>query len=49
MLFLLDSNDVIKIVWKKYNFSFGFGFGEVNGKVFCIGYLGYVNEVNCSG
>ena len=42
----LDSNDVIKIAWSKYNLSLGLGLGEVNGKVFRIGHLGYMNEVS---
>lgn len=41
----LDANDVIKIAWKKYNLSLGLGLGKVNGKVFRIGHLGYMNEV----
>lgn len=36
---------MIKVVWKKYNLSFGIGFGKVVGKVFWIGYFGYVDEV----
>jgi alanine-glyoxylate transaminase/serine-glyoxylate transaminase/serine-pyruvate transaminase len=41
----LDSNDVVKIAWKKYNLSLGIGLGKVAGKVFRIGHLGNVNEV----
>ncbi|KAG0614175.1 hypothetical protein M758_6G156300 [Ceratodon purpureus] len=45
----LDSNDVIKIAWKKYNLSLGLGLGKVNGKVFRIGHLGSLNELQLLG
>lgn len=41
----LNSNDVIKVAWKKYNLSLGIGLGKVAGKIFRIGHLGYVDEV----
>ncbi|KAG0627882.1 hypothetical protein M758_2G235100 [Ceratodon purpureus] len=45
----LDSNDVIKIAWKKYNLSLGVGLGKVAGKLFRIGHLGYMNELQLLG
>lgn len=45
----LDSGDVIKIAWKKYNLSLGLGLGEVAGKVFRIGHLGNINELQLLG
>jgi len=41
----LDSGDVVKIAYKKYNLSLGVGLNKVAGKVFRIGHLGNVNEV----
>lgn len=40
-----DANDVIKTAYNRYGVSLGLGQGPVNGKVFRIGHLGYVNEV----
>uniref|UniRef100_A0A7I4A4D1 Aminotransferase class V domain-containing protein n=1 Tax=Physcomitrium patens TaxID=3218 RepID=A0A7I4A4D1_PHYPA len=45
----LNSNDVIKVAWKKYNLSLGIGLGKVAGKVFRIGHLGYVDELQLLG
>lgn len=45
----IDSNDVIKIAWKKYNLSLGLGLGEVSGKLFRIGHLGNMNELQLLG
>jgi aspartate aminotransferase-like enzyme len=43
----LDSGEVVKIAYKKYNLSLGVGLNKIAGKVFRIGHLGNVNEV-CS-
>jgi alanine-glyoxylate transaminase/serine-glyoxylate transaminase/serine-pyruvate transaminase len=43
----IDSNDIVKIAWKKYNLSLGVGLNKISGKVFRIGHLGNLNEVCC--
>ena len=40
-----DANDVIKTAYNRFGVSLGLGQGPVNGKVFRICHLGYVNEV----
>ena len=42
-----DGNDVIKTAYKNYGLSLGRGQGQINGKAFRIGHLGYVNEIMC--
>lgn len=42
----LDSGDIVKIAWKKYNLSLGVGLNKVAGKIFRIGHLGNLNEVH---
>ena len=41
----IDSNEIVKIAYKKYNLSLGVGLNKIAGKVFRIGHLGNVNEV----
>ena len=41
----IDSGDVVKIAYKKFNLNLGVGLNKVAGKVFRIGHLGNVNEV----
>eukprot|EP00271_Cylindrocystis_brebissonii_P022949 TRINITY_DN90_c0_g1_i1.p1 TRINITY_DN90_c0_g1~~TRINITY_DN90_c0_g1_i1.p1 ORF type:complete len:402 (-),score=77.52 TRINITY_DN90_c0_g1_i1:868-2073(-) len=45
----INSNDVVKIAWKKYNLSLGLGLNKINGKAFRIGHLGQLNEVSLLG
>eukprot|EP00850_Spirogloea_muscicola_P006479 SM000030S11488 [mRNA] locus=s30:849597:852508:- [translate_table: standard] len=40
----INSNDIVKIAWKKFNLSLGVGLSKINGKVFRIGHLGQMNE-----
>jgi alanine-glyoxylate transaminase / serine-glyoxylate transaminase / serine-pyruvate transaminase len=42
----IDSGEVVKHAWKRYNLSLGLGLNRVAGKVFRIGHLGYLNEVH---
>ena len=42
----IDSSEIVKQGWKRYNLSLGLGLNKVSGKVFRIGHLGNVNEVN---
>jgi len=45
----IDSNDIVKIAWKKYNLSLGVGLNKIAGKVFRIGHLGNLNELQLLG
>eukprot|EP00246_Nothoceros_aenigmaticus_P017856 TRINITY_DN900_c0_g1_i2.p1 TRINITY_DN900_c0_g1~~TRINITY_DN900_c0_g1_i2.p1 ORF type:complete len:402 (-),score=54.32 TRINITY_DN900_c0_g1_i2:187-1392(-) len=45
----ISSNEVVKIAWKKYNLNLGLGLNKVNNKVFRIGHLGYLNELQLLG
>ena len=40
----IDANDVIKTAYYKYGVSLGAGLGPLNGNVFRIGHLGWLNE-----
>ncbi len=40
-----DANDVIKTAFNHYNLSLGAGLSVLNGKVFRIGHLGWLNEI----
>ena len=40
-----DANEVIKTAYHKYNVSLGAGLSILNGKVFRIGHLGWLNEI----
>lgn len=41
----IDSTEIVKRGWKRYNLSLGLGLNKVAGKVFRIGHLGNLNEV----
>jgi len=41
----IDSAEIVRRAWKRYNLSLGLGLNKVAGKVFRIGHLGYLNEV----
>ncbi|EFJ29703.1 hypothetical protein SELMODRAFT_267279 [Selaginella moellendorffii] len=41
----LNSTDVVRVAWRKYNLSIGIGLNKVAGKVFRIGHLGFLNEL----
>jgi alanine-glyoxylate transaminase/serine-glyoxylate transaminase/serine-pyruvate transaminase len=45
----IDSGDIVKIAWKKYNLSLGVGLNKIAGKVFRIGHLGNLNELQLLG
>lgn len=45
----IDSNDIVKAAYCKYNLTIGVGLSEVNGKVFRIGHLGDMNECSMLG
>ena len=40
-----DANEVIKTAYYRYDLSLGTGLNKVNGKVFRIGHLGWLNEI----
>lgn len=42
----IDSSEIVKRGWKRYNLSLGLGLNKVAGKVFRIGHLGNLNEVS---
>jgi aspartate aminotransferase-like enzyme len=42
----IDSAEIVKHAWKRYNLSLGLGLNKVAGKVFRIGHLGNLNEVS---
>ena len=41
----IDSSEIVRRAWKRYNMSLGLGLNKVTGKVFRIGHLGNLNEV----
>lgn len=41
----VDSSEIVRRGWKRYNLSLGLGLNKVAGKVFRIGHLGNLNEV----
>uniref|UniRef100_A0A0D6R2M3 alanine--glyoxylate transaminase n=1 Tax=Araucaria cunninghamii TaxID=56994 RepID=A0A0D6R2M3_ARACU len=45
----IDSSEVVKRAWKRYNMSLGLGLNVVAGKVFRIGHLGNLNELQLLG
>lgn len=45
----IDSSDIVKTAYCKYNLTIGVGLTEVAGKVFRIGHLGDMNEVSLLG
>ena len=44
-----DANDVIMHAYNEYGISLGAGLGPLNGKVFRIGHLGWLNETMVLG
>lgn len=44
----IDSTEIVKRAWSRYNLSLGLGLNKVAGKVFRIGHLGHLNEVRLS-
>lgn len=44
----IDSSEIVRRAWKRYNLSLGLGLNKVAGKVFRIGHLGNLNEVRMS-
>eukprot|EP00250_Pteridium_aquilinum_P010087 c19146_g1_i1 orf=261-1466(+) len=45
----IDSSQIVRQAWKKYNLSLGLGLNKVAGKVFRIGHLGHLNELQLLG
>ncbi|URE34169.1 Serine--glyoxylate aminotransferase [Musa troglodytarum] len=45
----INSADVVKRAWTRYNLSLGLGLNKVAGKVFRIGHLGNLNELQLLG
>ncbi|XP_042486933.1 serine--glyoxylate aminotransferase-like [Macadamia integrifolia] len=45
----IDSSEIVRRAWKRYNLSLGLGLNKVAGKVFRIGHLGNLNEVQLLG
>ncbi|CAD6264613.1 unnamed protein product [Miscanthus lutarioriparius] len=45
----IDSAEIVKHAWKRYNLSLGLGLNKVAGKVFRIGHLGNLNELQLLG
>ncbi|WJZ89691.1 hypothetical protein VitviT2T_008891 [Vitis vinifera] len=45
----IDSTEIVKRAWKRYNLSLGLGLNKVAGKVFRIGHLGHLNDVQLLG
>lgn len=41
----INSSDIVKRAWARYNLSLGLGLNKVAGKVFRIGHLGNLNDV----
>lgn len=41
----IDSAEVVRRAWQRYNLSLGLGLNKVAGKVFRIGHLGNLNDV----
>jgi alanine-glyoxylate transaminase / serine-glyoxylate transaminase / serine-pyruvate transaminase len=45
----LDADDVVTRAWQRLELSLGLGLGDVKGKVFRIGHLGSLNELDLLG
>ncbi|KAF7833350.1 serine--glyoxylate aminotransferase [Senna tora] len=45
----IDSTEIVRRAWKRYNLSLGLGLNKVAGKVFRIGHLGNLNELQLLG
>lgn len=42
----IDSGEIVKRAWTRYNLSLGKGLNKVAGKVFRIGHIGHMNDVS---
>ncbi|KVH89714.1 Aminotransferase, class V/Cysteine desulfurase [Cynara cardunculus var. scolymus] len=45
----IDSSEIVRRAWKRYNLSLGLGLNKVAGKVFRIGHLGNLNDLQLLG
>ncbi|KAL9661149.1 hypothetical protein QQ045_025971 [Rhodiola kirilowii] len=45
----IDSGEIVKLAWKRYNLSLGKGLNKVAGKVFRIGHIGHMNDLQLLG
>ncbi|OIW02824.1 hypothetical protein TanjilG_29600 [Lupinus angustifolius] len=45
----IDSSEIVRRAWNRYNLSLGLGLNKVAGKVFRIGHLGHLNELQLLG
>lgn len=45
----IDGSEIVRRAWQRYNLSLGLGLNKVAGKVFRIGHLGNVNELQLLG
>ncbi|AET00255.1 putative transaminase [Medicago truncatula] len=45
----IDSGEIVSRAWKRYNLSLGGGLNKVAGKVFRIGHVGHLNELQLLG
>lgn len=45
----IDSAEIVRHAWKRYNLSLGLGLNKVAGRVFRIGHLGNLNELQLLG
>ncbi|KAI5334815.1 hypothetical protein L3X38_024948 [Prunus dulcis] len=45
----IDSSEIVRRAWKRYNLSLGLGLNKIAGKVFRIGHLGNLNELQLLG
>jgi alanine-glyoxylate transaminase/serine-glyoxylate transaminase/serine-pyruvate transaminase len=45
----IDSSEIVRRGWQRYNLSLGLGLNKVAGKVFRIGHLGHLNELQLLG
>ncbi|CAM6103840.1 unnamed protein product [Calypogeia fissa] len=45
----IDSAKIVNLAWSKYNLSLGVGLNKVAGRVFRIGHLGSLNELELLG
>ncbi|GAY42251.1 hypothetical protein CUMW_065350 [Citrus unshiu] len=45
----INSSEIVRRAWQRYNLSLGLGLNKVAGKVFRIGHLGHLNELQLLG
>ncbi|CAM6098522.1 unnamed protein product [Calypogeia fissa] len=45
----IDSGRIVQLAWRKFDLSLGIGLGKVSGKVFRIGHVGSLNELQLLG